>query len=222
MMSLTGRAWIGIASANGGLSLWLVRRELFSKRTVGLIGLECNLGTTLKGSTGSLKWRFCDRTLRPGLGLPPIANTVAHDPGGQVTIEITRGDHVLFTCQSRKVHDFGSKAVTQEETPSQVWEERLRNHIRHSTNIFLVDVYAARRWSGLQFFLEKLVTDGRQPGDTLQTVHILLQLQGVQWYRLRVCCVYKAATSRRCHPHEHGFRFVCSKPESSIALVSRT
>ena len=79
---------------------------------------------------------------------------------------------MLFTCQARKVRDLGSKAVTQEETPIQVWEERLRNHLRHSTNIFLVDIYAARSWSGLRFFLEKLVTDGRQPGDSLQTVHI--------------------------------------------------
>ena len=103
---------------------------------------------------------------------PSDSEYCAHDPGGQVDIEITRGDHVLFTCQARKVQDLGSKAVTHEETPSQVWEERLRNHVRHSTNILVVDIYAARRWDGLRFFLEKVVKDGRQSGDILQTVHI--------------------------------------------------
>ena len=37
---------------------------------------------------------------------------------------------------------------------------------------FWSTIYAARRSEGLQFFLEKLVTDGRQPGETLQAVHI--------------------------------------------------
>ena len=103
---------------------------------------------------------------------PSDTEYCAHDPGSQVTIEITRGDHIMYTCQSRMVQDLARKTVTSEETPSQVWEERLRNHIKHSTSVLLVDIYAVRRWEGMRFFLEKLVTDGRQPGEALQTVHI--------------------------------------------------
>ncbi len=96
----------------------------------------------------------------------------AHDPKNQVLIEITRGDHILYTCRSRRVQDLGSKSVTPEEPPRQVWEERLRDHAKHSTSVLLVDIYAARNWGGLRLFLEKLVTDGRKPGEDLQTVHI--------------------------------------------------
>ncbi len=126
----------------------------------------------LKGVNGQFEIAILQRASTARFRSSADSEYCAHDPADQVTIEISRGDHLLFTCQSRKVQELGSKAVTQEETPSQVWEERLRNHIRHSTSILLVDIYAARRSEGLQFFLEKLVTDGRQPGETLQAVHI--------------------------------------------------
>ena len=96
----------------------------------------------------------------------------AHDPSGQITIELACGDHLLFTCQSRNAQALGRKSVTQTETPTQIWEERFRDYVRHSTSILLVDIYAARRWDGLRCFLEKLVTDGRQPGETVQTLHV--------------------------------------------------
>ena len=126
----------------------------------------------LEGVNGQFEMALLRQADTARFRSPSDSEYCAHDPAGKVAIEIARGDHVLFTCQARKVQDLGSQAVTQEEPPSQVWEERLRNHFRHSTNILLVDIYAARRWDGLRFFLEKLVTDGRQPGDTLQTVHI--------------------------------------------------
>ena len=78
----------------------------------------------------------------------------------------------MYTCQSLKMQDLGRNAVTPTESASQVWEERLRNHAKHSTSVLLVDIYAADRWEGLQLFLEKLITDGHQPDEGLQTTHI--------------------------------------------------
>ena len=95
-----------------------------------------------------------------------------HDPSGDVPIEIAQGDHVLFTCQSREVQNLGSSTVEPTETPTQIWQERLRGHVKHSTSVLLVDIYAADQWKGLQTFLEKLVTDGREWGQNLQTVHL--------------------------------------------------
>ena len=126
----------------------------------------------LKEHGGEFELALLQQTHAARFGLLNENEHCTHDPLGHIPIEITRGEHVLFTCQSQIMQNLGRNAVTPEETPQQVWTERLGNHVRHSTALLLVDIYAAERWDGLQFFLEKIVTDGRQPGDKPQVVHI--------------------------------------------------
>ena len=208
------------------ISEWRTFLKAGAKRTLlekkgGIDWSEMQSWTDLKRLNGQLEMALLQHANVARLKSPSDGEYCAHDPEGQVNIEVMRGDHVLFTCQAKRVQDLGTKAVTQEEAPSQVWEDRLRSHFRHSTNVFLVDIYAARRWDGLRFFLEKLVTDARQPSDNLQTVHIYSQLQDVPWLRLRVCGVCKAATSRGCHSYEQRSWSVDSKLESAGAFVPR-
>lgn len=147
-------------------------KRVLPKNDHGVDWVEAVSWDDLKEHIGEFELALLQQTHAGRFGLVDENEHCTHDPSGHVPIEITRGEHILFTCQSKKMQNLGRSAVAPEETPQQVWAERLRSHVKHSTSVLLVDIYAALRWEGLQLFLEKLVFDGRQPGQQLQSVHV--------------------------------------------------